>query len=225
MPANDHPTPTQTASDLRQRLRTAAIAIPPVLLIVWVGDLPFALFIAVLGAAAWAEVLHIVRRRLEAIALGIGYITLPLILTLLLRAREDGLFWVMTVILLTWFVDAFAYIGGRRFGRTPLHARISPHKTVEGAITGWLVSALLMIGLLAVYDRLSAEWLVLPLIGPPISIAGDLFESALKRRYGAKDSHLPQINPLPGHGGILDRIDSLLFICPFCMLYITVMGW
>jgi phosphatidate cytidylyltransferase len=225
MSLNERPNLSSASSDLRQRLITAAIGIPPVLLIAWVGGLPFALLIAVIGLLAWAEVLYIVRSRLEAVALGIFYITLPLMLTIALRLREDGLFWTAAVIILTWFADAFAYVGGKRFGRTPLHSRISPHKTLEGAITGWAVSAMLMGGLLAAVGRLDGVSIWLALGGPVVSIAGDMFESTLKRRYGAKDSHLPHLNLLPGHGGILDRIDSLLFVCTFCIIYIILMGW
>jgi len=121
--------------------------------------------------------------------------------------------WLMFVLLLVWGADSAAYFAGKRFGRTPLAPVISPAKTREG-----LYGALAANGVLAVGG---AWWFALPLsewvyfigvclITTLLSVAGDLFESLLKRRAGVKDSG----RILPGHGGVLDRIDSVMAAAP-----------
>ncbi len=126
------------------------------------------------------------------------------------NATGGGLAWLLLALLITWLSDTFAYLVGKSIGRTKLIPRVSPNKTVEGAIGG-LVAA----GLIAVIcDWLFGMELGLPialLIGIGLGIAGqigDLSESMLKRARGVKDSG----TVIPGHGGMLDRIDALIFI-------------
>ena len=112
---------------------------------------------------------------------------------------------------IVWAGDTAAYYGGRAFGRHPLAAKISPKKTIEGAIAGLIGSAI--IGTVVGLWRLGEPWTSLVWISVLTAIAGqvgDLAESALKRSAGVKDSS----SILPGHGGILDRLDSLLFAVP-----------
>jgi phosphatidate cytidylyltransferase len=107
--------------------------------------------------------------------------------------------------------DSAAYYGGRALGRRPLAPKISPKKTVEGAIAG-LAGSMLVGGIVGVYF-LGEPWLSITLISGAAAVAGqigDLAESAMKRSVGVKDSS----SILPGHGGILDRLDSLLFAAP-----------
>ncbi|HHV94622.1 MAG TPA: phosphatidate cytidylyltransferase [Firmicutes bacterium] len=135
---------------------------------------------------------------------------------LLLRAQPQGLALLFLVLLGTWVTDTGAYFVGTRWGRHRLAPTISPKKSVEGAVGGILLSALvtqyvnsrLQIGLLP-------GWVLGTVIGIA-AVAGDLFESALKREAGVKDSGWI----LPGHGGVLDRIDSLLFTVPV-VYYLT----
>lgn len=126
------------------------------------------------------------------------------------RIREEGFPFALSLFLLVWVYDTAAYFLGRLMGRHRLAPRISPGKTIEGTVGGLAVAAL--------FALLLARWGWLPprspaLVGLLVGVAaqlGDLFESALKRHYGLKDSsHL-----LPGHGGMLDRVDSLLFAMP-----------
>lgn len=132
----------------------------------------------------------------------------------------EGLAWTILLLALIWVNDSGAYLGGRRFGKAPFFPTISPRKTREGAITGTLLC--ILVGVLA--PALGAVWPVLAplgahspmtlgLVGLAIALvapAGDLAESVLKRQAGVKDSG----RLIPGHGGILDRIDSLLFAAP-----------
>ena len=108
--------------------------------------------------------------------------------------------------------DTAQYYSGRRFGRRALAPAISPKKTVEGAVGGFLVGGLVM-ALAGVWWLPAAPWFFRILLGMTVvalGISGDLFESMLKRSAGVKDSsHL-----IPGHGGVLDRIDALLFAAP-----------
>ena len=122
----------------------------------------------------------------------------------------SGVAWTLTLVLIVWFYDTGAYLVGRRVGRTRLIEHISPAKTVEGFLGG-LVAATIAAGIGAVLIVLD-PWHPL-LLGPVVGLAaqaGDLAESLLKRAAGRKDSG----GLFPGHGGILDRIDSFLFAAP-----------
>jgi phosphatidate cytidylyltransferase len=133
-----------------------------------------------------------------------------------LRQRPDGAFWVMALLGLSWVCDSAAFFVGRAVGRTPLAPHISPKKSREGAIAGLLASGLVG-GLLG----LPSGHAPLLLVGYGVvvglaTIVGDLAESLLKRGTGVKDSGVL----IPGHGGILDRMDSLLFCAPAAVLYL-----
>lgn len=122
-----------------------------------------------------------------------------------------GLAWVLIVVIVTWTNDSAAYLVGRAVGRHPLAPNVSPRKTMEGSIAGLIGSSL--IGAI-VYSAFGlGDWWVGALLGGAIGVAGqigDLAESYLKRTAGVKDSG----NVIPGHGGLLDRIDALLFAFP-----------
>ena len=144
------------------------------------------------------------------------YIGLPLgaLVAIHGAAGREG---VLTLVATVAASDTFQYYSGRTFGRRPLAPTISPKKTIEGAVGGLVLAPLVLVAI--------AHWW-LPRV-PPLAawvvglgivlagIAGDLFESALKRAAGVKDSG----TLIPGHGGMLDRIDALLFAAPlFAML-------
>ena len=166
------------------------------------------------------------------------YIALPMGMLVQLRQQWAGAFYLLYLLLVVWAGDIFAYFVGKSIGRHRMAPRISPKKTWEGAVAsvvasvgvGWLLfhnalpisSALLRAGLIQRRDGLFG--LEQPAMGPIIFLTiviniaaqlGDLVESLIKRGAGVKDSGAI----LPGHGGMLDRIDALLFAAPVLWYY------
>ncbi|MCC6801617.1 MAG: phosphatidate cytidylyltransferase [Anaerolineae bacterium] len=155
---------------------------------------------------------------------GVLYLGLPTGCLIALRALPDGALWILLILCITWGTDTFAYIGGRLWGKTKLAPRLSPKKTREGAVVGVLGGIIPSLILLAVTQHLAAGTLVLVFAGPFVAILGDLLESGLKRFFQVKDSHIAGLDILPGHGGILDRVDSLLLVTAFAYLCFLLLG-
>jgi len=133
---------------------------------------------------------------------------------------DGGRWWLVIAVLGVWTYDTGAYFAGRAIGGPRFLTAVSPSKTWAGAIGGLIAATLVTAALLAGLGRSPLEGL---LVGPLIAIAaqaGDLAESMLKRAAEAKDSG----TLLPGHGGVLDRVDSLLFAVPAVYLYVVASG-
>lgn len=147
------------------------------------------------------------------------YIGLPLSLMLAL-IPDAGARVVLMLVLMVWLNDSGAYIGGSLFGKHKMWERHSPGKTWEGTAFGVLVTVLVAVFVGPWIQPAVAwyHWLALGLICSVIDTLGDLVESMLKRSVGMKDSG----NIMPGHGGFLDRFDSLLIIMPFAFAYINL---
>ncbi len=130
---------------------------------------------------------------------------------------DDGERWVLLAVLGTWATDTFAYTAGRLFGRVKLALRISPGKTIEGTVAAMIGGVASVFALSMVLDlpMSTAEAVLLCVIFPPLAIIGDLAESFVKRGAGVKDTS----DLVPGHGGFLDRLDSLLFTVPLVYYY------
>ncbi len=144
------------------------------------------------------------------LAAGVAYVAMPCLAMAWLRAMPgDGRATLLWVLALVWATDTGAYIAGRGLGGPKLAPRISPNKTWAGLIGGMIAAA--AVGLAAAFlvpDVLA--WIAVPLSAAlaVVEQAGDLFESAVKRRFGVKDSS----RLIPGHGGVLDRVDGLLAV-------------
>lgn len=134
-------------------------------------------------------------------------------LALIHASQPNGHRWLLVALVIVWAADSGAYFVGRQFGRHKLSPRISPNKTVEGLLGG--LAAGLLVGVPgalfagAQVAQLPAVTLIV-VLAVGASVIGDLYESLLKRHVGAKDSS----NLLPGHGGVLDRIDGVLAALP-----------
>ncbi|MFZ1100684.1 MAG: phosphatidate cytidylyltransferase [Steroidobacteraceae bacterium] len=130
-----------------------------------------------------------------------------------------GAEWVLFALLLVWVADIGAFFVGRRFGRIRLAPEVSPGKTWEGALGGLAVSALVAVAGAAWFRVALLSFLPLCLAAVGFSIVGDLTESLLKRFAGMKDSG----SILPGHGGVMDRIDSVTGAAPVLLLGLTLL--
>ncbi|ELK44776.1 phosphatidate cytidylyltransferase [Halobacillus sp. ACCC02827] len=152
---------------------------------------------------------------LSAIYIGMGF-------NYLIETQQAGLEYVFFSLFVVWATDTGAYLFGRSFGKHKLWPQISPKKTIEGSIGGIVLACIVAVLFQWVYP-LDHSLIVILLVTILVSIAGqigDLVESAFKRHYAVKDSG----KILPGHGGVLDRFDSLIFILPILHLinFITV---
>jgi phosphatidate cytidylyltransferase len=153
---------------------------------------------------------------------GFLYISLSWALMVKLRGRitagfQADLGWVLPVVLIAsiWINDTMAYITGSLFGRTPLSS-ISPNKTWEGTIGGVILSVMVVsYGGNGLFDLPLRPLIFISLIASVIGTLGDLLESKLKRMAGVKDSG----QMMPGHGGFLDRFDSLLLATPYVWIF------
>lgn len=132
---------------------------------------------------------------------------------------EQGIGWVIAVLVITWANDTMAYFAGRFFGKHKLYPEVSPNKTWEGFFGGMVGSIVGMFVLKFVFfDFLTTvDCLVLGVAGGVMGPIGDLSESMLKRSYGVKDSG----KIIPGHGGLLDRIDALIFNAPMVLVWVA----
>lgn len=155
--------------------------------------------------------------------LGVSYLGFPLGFLIAISQWENSFAWLLIIFILTWGCDTFAYFGGRKWGKHKLAPRLSPKKTVEGAIVGSIGGFIPALLILLVADEFSISAMIMLAIAPAVAILGDLFESGLKRFFGVKDSHVAGLNVIPGHGGVLDRIDSLLAVALFCYLWIVLL--
>ncbi|WP_323072279.1 phosphatidate cytidylyltransferase [Mycetohabitans endofungorum] len=185
----------------------------------WIAAAPFALLRKpTLAVGAWRGFL-----------LAAGLVLFVACWHALVAARATGVIFVLSLLLIVWLADIGAYFAGRRFGRHKLAPAISPGKTWEGVIGGWLSVVVVAALALAAHpgvptvagalvERLGVVVAVLALsVLVAFSVVGDLFESLLKRQAGVKDSS----QLLPGHGGVLDRIDALLPVLPLAMLLLS----
>lgn len=137
----------------------------------------------------------------------------------LLRHLPRGWAWLLLLLICIWMADSVAYFVGRSLQGPKLWPTISPSKTISGAIGGLVgsVAGAVIFGSIALPGHRWSSWIMLGLVISVTGQLGDLVESAYKRSAGVKDSG----TLLPGHGGMLDRIDSLLFAAPFALYVIT----
>ena len=149
---------------------------------------------------------------LSAFYIGIGFQNL-------LAAQQSSLFILFLALFIVWSTDSGAYFIGRKFGKTKLIPSVSPNKTVEGSLGGIACAIIVAVLMVFLYPNKAPDinlfkLIILVAIFSIVGQLGDLVESSLKRHFGVKDSG----KILPGHGGILDRFDSLIFVFPIMHL-------
>lgn len=153
----------------------------------------------------------------ELYLIGIFYISGGFIFLTMIPYNENGFakFLIMGIFVLIWVSDSFAYLVGKSIGRTKLFPSVSPKKTIEGSLGG-LIFAMLTGYILSKYETSinTNQWLILAFVIVITGALGDLLQSKFKRAAGVKDSGAI----LPGHGGIWDRLDSLIYAAPFAYL-------
>lgn len=181
------------------------------------GGLAFAALFALLGYLPSSSAIG-PRKPYRVYAWAVVYLGLLLATFVLVRDAEDGRKWFFLGLLATFAVDTGAYAVGRLIGRHKLAPKISPKKTWEGAIGGTIAGIAAVFLLNAWFDTGVGNGTILHLAValPPAAILGDLLESWMKRRMGVKDAS----GLLPGHGGFMDRLDSLLFVFPVLYLFL-----
>lgn len=164
-------------------------------------------------------------QRAQGVLLSMMGVLAPLVAwaSLYLFLHEQGIVYVLSLLVLIWVADIAAYFAGRAFGKAKLAPRVSPGKTWAGAVGGMVAAAFWMLASANWSGSFAADivqrwgWVVTAALGvalAALSIVGDLFESLLKRRAAVKDSS----QLLPGHGGVYDRIDALLPVAPVALL-------
>ncbi len=163
-------------------------------------------------------------RTLKLLAGSLAIVPAWAALVLIHASSDNGHLWLLTALAIVWAADSGAYFAGRTFGRTKLAPRISPNKTWEGLVGGLLAGLLvaLVFGWMAgaTSDHLLGL-VVTTVVAVFASVLGDLYESLIKRHAGAKDSgHI-----IPGHGGVLDRIDGVLAALPVFALGKDIFGF
>lgn len=222
--------PSPAWRDLRVRVLSALVIAPVCLGALWLGGIGWEVLIVLLAIGMAAEWTTISRARRggamgrSAATLAVGLIYLVPATVALIWMRDDaivGLANVLFILLVVWASDIGAYLAGRTFGGPRLAPAISPGKTWSGAIGG-LVSAAL-VGVAVVSLTTGGDVLHGGLMGAMLGIAaqiGDLIESAVKRHFGVKDSGWL----IPGHGGLLDRLDGLLMAAPLAAIVVLALG-
>lgn len=221
-------------SELRLRVASAAVGLPLLFLVLWAGGLVFAAVAVVAALIALREMLDLLRRArtvrgggpvlLDGVRVlaGVACVALPFAALIALRLDDAGLQWTALAFLVTFATDTSAYAVGRAVGRRKLAPSISPGKTWEGAVGGLVGAAAAAAALVVLLDGIESNLLPAVALGLGIAVAaqaGDLLESKVKRLADAKDSG----RLIPGHGGLLDRLDSLLPVFP--LVYYASWVW
>lgn len=191
--------------------------------------IPFEWLELLIPICAWFFLVELYKNRdkpfenIGLTVLGLIYISLPFSLLNYMAFLPFGHYnyeLVLGIFLFLWTSDSGAYVVGRLIGRTKLFERISPNKTIEGSVGGILFAlAVAWFLVRPLFDTLDGiDWLVIAAIVSVSGIYGDLIESLLKRSFDRKDSG----SLLPGHGGVLDRFDSLILSAPMVYAYIRL---
>ncbi len=170
-----------------------------------------------LGLLAGATFFVVIITRRPRLALGVIYCGLPVLALMVIRRQDDGILYTLWALSLVWACDIGAFFTGRTLGGPKLAPVISPNKTWSGLIGGIILASLVAAALYYSYALPLRLALATPVLAA-LAQGGDLYESWLKRVAGVKDSG----NILPGHGGVMDRLDGLVPVAPVAALLILL---
>lgn len=210
----------------RERARRTGLAIIACVAVVIVCEILHWHLLAILVIASASAACAFGGKRIGVLtvrgATGMAYIGLPVLALMWLRAQPEGLLSIISLLLLVWMTDTMAYVAGRKIGGAKLAPRISPGKTWAGLLGGMVGAGLLAVGFTVFWGE-GIGLIIALALGACVAVVaqmGDLFESYMKRRAEMKDSS----RVIPGHGGLLDRIDGLLFAAPTFALLCLMFG-
>lgn len=199
-----------------KRMALYALVVPLAIMAPRLGAGPGFLTLGLIGAAFFFVG---ATTRSSWLAGGILYVAIPVLALLLIRQQKDiGLVYTLWTLALVWMCDIGAYFAGRAIGGPKLAPALSPNKTWAGLIGGMIAAGLFGVAMHYGAGLGKAAVLATPFLAV-LAQGGDLFESWLKRRAGAKDSG----TLLPGHGGVLDRLDGLVPVAPVAALLVVVL--
>ena len=210
----------------KTRSLTAVVFVIVMLLGLFWNFWSFVVLFTVIHFGAWYEFVKLMKKingekYLPYCLLGLFYITMPVVMLIHMRMHsvenfgDIGLLVTCTIIFSIWINDTMAYVVGSLIGKTPF-SKISPKKTWEGT-AGGVILCVLFISVIGYYVTETFKmWAIIAAICAIFGTAGDLLESKIKRMADVKDSG----SFMPGHGGFLDRFDSLLVATPFVWLYV-----
>lgn len=201
----------KTLSNLEQRVLSSFILVPIILYSVFISETLFLLLIlaiTVLAAFEWNNLTKSdEKNKNKWLWIGFFYLLIPFYSIIELRSEKNIILWLFFVV---WSTDIFAYFIGKNIGGPKLIPSISPNKTWSGLIGGILSASIIGALSTLMFEGGIMFFIVTSAILSIIAQTGDFFESKIKRIFNAKDSG----NMIPGHGGILDRIDGLMFTSP-----------
>ena len=207
------------SQNTKKRIISSLIMIPIALIAIFHSQKLFfflAVILAVLMAFEWSDISSKMPDQQKWRLYGVAYIAIPLYCAIAIRIIDEQiLFWMFAII---WATDIFAFFAGRTLGGAKLAPNISPNKTWSGLLGG--VVASFAIGLLSslIFPGSILFFIAISVIISLIEQISDLFESKLKRIFGVKDSG----NIIPGHGGVIDRLDGIILVAPFVYLLIKI---
>jgi phosphatidate cytidylyltransferase len=190
----------------------------------YLGDFSAAFVLLVFGAAAAALYARFLKRSSIDAAYGVLYVGWPCVVLVWLRGQPDGMEWTVLLFAVAWASDICAYLIGSLFKGPKLWPRFSPNKTWSGFVGGLIAGAVATV-IVARFLDVGLSMRIALLVGVIASLAtmaGDLWESALKRRFGVKDAG----QLIPGHGGLMDRVDGMMFaVVALAASRLVVQAW
>lgn len=217
------------STDLQKRVISAGILAPLVLLVIYMGGTLYNTMIvavAVIMSFEWQDIINSGNKTIDKISkqkwsfCGIAYVTVFASSLIYLRSVEGGFGVVLLMLLIVWATDIAAFFTGKLVGGPKIYTKISPNKTWAGLIGG-MAAAALVGAISSVFVPLGFFNMVfLGMSLAVISQVGDFFESWVKRQFGVKDSG----TIIPGHGGLMDRLDGLTTVSPVFVIFMLIHG-